>query len=296
MTGLEPATSGVTGRRSNQLSYTPGCQMRAFMYGTRLRVSSASTARMRLFSAHSVWLNYGTRPSLATKVADVPPNARSMMRLVMIKTLKTLRPGATRMAAMALLTSLVSACATNFSADVTRFQQLPQPSGETVEVAPKNPSEAENLSFKQYAQIVGNHLGQVGYNPPVAGTPSTLIATIDYGVSSGPAPATVKKSSPVTIGIGVGTASRHSAFGVGMSTGVGEAKPEPPVTNRWLKMTIRRRSDGQVLYEGTASSLGEGRNLNLVMPQLVQALFKDFPGKNGTTNHVELGPEPKPGG
>ena len=24
MTGLEPATSGVTGQRSNQLSYTPG--------------------------------------------------------------------------------------------------------------------------------------------------------------------------------------------------------------------------------------------------------------------------------
>jgi hypothetical protein len=28
VTGLEPAASGVTGRRSNQLSYTPQCKAR----------------------------------------------------------------------------------------------------------------------------------------------------------------------------------------------------------------------------------------------------------------------------
>ena len=95
-------------------------------------------------------------------------------------------------------------------------------------------------------------------------------------------------------GIGVGTGGSHSAFGVGMSTGVGTTKTEPPVSNRWLQLVITQRSDGKVLYEGKAESLGESTNVNPVMPLLVEALFKDFPGKSGTTNHVELGPEPKP--
>ncbi len=212
----------------------------------------------------------------------------------MIMTRKNWGFGLLRIGAMALLASLASACATNFNADVTRFQQLPKPSGETIEVVPKNPNEAANLSFKQYAQMVGAHLGQQGFNPPVPGTPTTLIATIDYGVSAGPVPASVKKRSPIQIGIGVGTGGGHSAFGMGMSTGVGTTPNEPPVSNRWLQLVITQRSDGKVLYEGKAESLGQGTNINPVMPLLVEALFKDFPGKSGTTNHVELGPEPKP--
>ena len=37
-TGLEPATSGVTGRRSNQLSYAPGTG--TSKYGKKLGLSS----------------------------------------------------------------------------------------------------------------------------------------------------------------------------------------------------------------------------------------------------------------
>ena len=35
VTGLEPATSGVTGRRSNQLSYTPAAALRGGVYVAR---------------------------------------------------------------------------------------------------------------------------------------------------------------------------------------------------------------------------------------------------------------------
>ena len=46
VTGLEPATSGVTGRRSNQLSYTPATpsSRRAFRYASTRGVSSRGPA------------------------------------------------------------------------------------------------------------------------------------------------------------------------------------------------------------------------------------------------------------
>ncbi len=46
VTGLEPAASGVTGQRSNQLSYTPAC---AVVYG---RAQGKSSINKRQFTCY----------------------------------------------------------------------------------------------------------------------------------------------------------------------------------------------------------------------------------------------------
>ena len=46
-TGLEPATSGVTGRRSNQLSYAPAAESRAVLFSPSRGVKHPHRIRRR---------------------------------------------------------------------------------------------------------------------------------------------------------------------------------------------------------------------------------------------------------
>ncbi len=69
VTGLEPATSGVTGRRSNQLSYTRSDVRGPRLYGRALALSSAVERR--------------------GQTAAEPPRTRCMIRPTTNSTRKT---------------------------------------------------------------------------------------------------------------------------------------------------------------------------------------------------------------
>ena len=86
----------------------------------------------------------------------------------------------------ALLLLGVSACATNFHADVSRYQsQLPAPSGQTFAVVADNPLQRGGIEFASYARLVTDRMASLGYTPAASPESAALLVRFDYGVDRG---------------------------------------------------------------------------------------------------------------
>src|SRR5687768_17726332 len=60
----------------------------------------------------------------------------------------------------------LAACASPFRADVERFQSaLPAPAGQTFTVVADDPGLAGGIEFRNYAQLVADHMAALGYTP-----------------------------------------------------------------------------------------------------------------------------------
>ncbi len=183
---------------------------------------------------------------------------------------------------------ILAACSRSVESNVTRFHQLPTPSGETIEVIAMDPTLQQSIEFGTYAQLIGKKLGDVGYAPP-QGNRSKLIAEIGYSLIP-LQDAIIENRSPVSVGVGIGSGSRRgTSVGVGVSTGFGSSSSSAQYIGH-LSMNIVDLTTGTRLYEGHAESISRDQNLAQIMPFLIDALFKDFPGESGTSNKVKVTP------
>jgi len=181
-----------------------------------------------------------------------------------------------------LLGPVLAACATGFEADVTRFHSLNQPNGETVTIQPA-PGIEMGPEFTSYANLVGDRLAAEGYRPAASG-PADIVATLGYAVR----PTGAVEDEGPQVGIGMGTAGRHTAFGVG--TGFSLSGGPKQVYMYDLSLVLSAADTGDHIFEGRAVARGTDTTLSPVMPELVAALFTDFPGVSGETRHVKLKP------
>ena len=179
--------------------------------------------------------------------------------------------------------SLLAGCVASIPpASVTRFH-LGQPIATgTVLIEPLTPSDSQSLEFQAYAAAVAAAIPAAGLTPG-QGSATPWIAAIDVSRSSRPA---LRKSSPITIGIGGGTGGYGSGVGLGASLGLGGSRASETITTR-LSVRLMRRSDRSTVWEGRAEteapSNAPAAQPGLAAEKLAKALFKDFPGESGKT-------------
>lgn len=222
------------------------------------------------------------------------------------------RFGRLRVAAVVVLLATLAACAAPFRADVSRFQsQLPAPAGQTFAVVADDPNMTGGIEFSQYARLVEARLTQQGY---VAASPeqAQLLVRFDYGVDKG-------RERVRTTGFGGGFGGGYGAWGPWYGPGYGRGfggygrfgggfgSPwrygwyDPFVDNgrvesytiftSGVSLKIDRRADGARLFEGKSEAVSASNNLQYLVPNLVEAMFTNFPGNSGETVRITVAPE-----
>ena len=192
----------------------------------------------------------------------------------------------TRLAAIALLAS-VAACTTAGprGTEVTRFHLDEAIAPQAITIEPANAGDASSLEFRTYADIVAAQLARLNFPRTSDIDEAEMVAVVD--VTHGTAIEAARRS-PVSIGIGGGNYGGSGGVGVGVSTGVGGSRGGE-VTVTQLSVSLKRRSEGTIVWEGTAvrtdgpGAVSPGETVS----RLADALFRDFPGESGRTITVE---------
>jgi hypothetical protein len=195
---------------------------------------------------------------------------------------------------------VVSAC-TPVRTEVTRFNQLSVPPGDTFVIIPMKGQ--EGLEFQAYASRVSTELTARGFRPVTSLPEAKYAVTFSYAVDNG---TTITSQVPIFGQTGGGyTTYTGSSFGSvgsvpfsGMSTGtaytpptygqVGSSTAVDTVYKRALVLDIydvqaSTKDHVVTLFEAKARSAGSNGSIAVVMPNMIAAVFKDFPGKNGET-------------
>jgi hypothetical protein len=211
--------------------------------------------------------------------------------------------GRMRLAAAALLMFAVAACAP-FTAKVSRFQsQLPAPAGQTFTVVAEDPALAGGIEFSQYAHLVEGKLTQLGYTPAAEPAKAQLIVHFDYGVDKGRERVRSTGFHDPFWGPWYGYGRfGYSRFGPwrGGPWGFGWYDPwfdndleSYTIYTSGIDLKIDRRADNQRLFEGKAEAVSTSNRLQYLVPNLVEAMFTNFPGNSGETVRISVAPEKK---
>jgi len=196
-----------------------------------------------------------------------------------------------------LLVASLAACTSNsFKADVSRFAvPLPAPQGQTFAVVPEDPKLAGGLEFATYANSVAAEMEQLGYVRAATPQAADLLVRFDYRVDGGRERVRTDMNGA---GFGAGPWGPWGPWGGGGFGRWGYGFNDPwlagpnvrsyTVYTSGIDLKIDRAADGQRLFEGKAEAVSRSNRLPRLVPNLVDAIFTDFPGNSGETLRITI--------
>jgi len=188
----------------------------------------------------------------------------------------------------------LSACAPSFQADVSRFQaQLPAPQGQTFAVVPEDPALAGGLEFALYADLVADEMTKLGYKEAQTPETANLLVRFDYDVDNGRERV---RSTGIAAdpffgpwgGYRVRGFRRGYAFGFYDPWLAGPEVRSYTIYTSDIEMKIDNTATGERLFEGEAQAVSRSNRLQALVPNLVDAMFTDFPGNSGETLRITI--------
>lgn len=202
---------------------------------------------------------------------------------------------------LALLTLLLSGCASTIRSEVTTFHHWPPVSEGRLFTFVRTPQQAQSLEHEAYEKLIRQQLEKHGLRE--AGISEIAPLVVEFTASIQGRDVRVVETVLVDSWYGTpwygpgfynpywgypGFAYPYYGPGWGGMPVAREQERRYTVFQRELKLKITDALSQQPVYELRVRSDGKEGNLARVMPYLVESAFKDFPGKSGVPRVVEL--------
>ena len=196
---------------------------------------------------------------------------------------------------LALAAGLAACTSPSFKADVSRFAvPLPAPQGQTFAVVPEDPKLAGGLEFATYANSVAEEMTQLGYTRAASPEAADMLVRFDYRVDNGRERVRTDLNGAGFAGNpwgpwgGWGGGFGRWGYGFNDPFFGGPNVRSFTVYTSAIDLKIDRRVDGQRLFEGKAEAVSRSNRLPALVPNLVDAIFTDFPGNSGETVRITI--------
>ena len=216
----------------------------------------------------------------------------------------------------------VSGCATGLPTRVTRHS-VAIPQGQTFYVVPANGA-LPTLEFNRFATQIAQQLEAKGYRPAGAPSVADMLVKVSYGVDEGTEQystdpfARSRYNDPFYRGYydpfyggyyGRPYWSRYGYYGsryrspfywgwddpfwynspyAGYAPGFRSPIRSYTVYRGELDLDIVRRVDSAPLFDGRAVARSQTDELGILVPNLIEAMFTNFPGTNGETVKITV--------